>query len=189
MKYKINFAFDYVFPTFILPNATMTELGIVNYMASMHSLKAQNATAFEQYISLGDMFDNQLGTMPNSGTGYFYQAQVYGSVIDYTENALYFTQRNPNGFIYLSESDSCKSKKSNDTLTLKNLFLNNFPSIYILRANFTSATFGYTRENDLICGIILIVDLLLFPFKSYLTDTFVSSAPYISYIYLLLNNV
>jgi hypothetical protein len=100
MKYKINFAFDYVFPTFILPNATMTELGIVNYMASMHSLKAQNATAFEQYISLGDMFDNQLGTMPNSGTGYFYQAQVYGSVIDYTENALYFTQRNPNGFIY-----------------------------------------------------------------------------------------
>jgi hypothetical protein len=69
-------------------------------MASMHSLKAQNATAFEQYISLGDMFDGQLGTMPNSGTGYFYQAQVYGSVLDYTENALYFTQRNPNGFIY-----------------------------------------------------------------------------------------
>jgi len=100
MKHRINFAFDYVFPTFILPNATMTELGIVNYLASMHSLKAQNATAFEQYISLGDMFDGQLGTMPNSGTGYFYQAQVYGSVLDYSENALYFAQRNNNGFIY-----------------------------------------------------------------------------------------
>jgi hypothetical protein len=100
MKHKINFVFDYVFPTFILPNATMTELGIINYMASMHSLKAQNATAFEQYISLGNMFDNQLGTMPNSGTGYFYQAQAYNSIIDYTENALYFTQRNSNGFIY-----------------------------------------------------------------------------------------
>lgn len=100
MRHKINFAFDYIFPTFILPNATMTELGMVNYLTSMHSLKAQNATAFEQYISLGDMFDGQLGTMPNSGTGYFYQAQVYGSVIDYSENALYFTQRNSNGFIY-----------------------------------------------------------------------------------------
>jgi hypothetical protein len=100
MRHRINFAFDYVFPTFILPNATMTELGIINYMTSMHSLKAQNATAFEQYISLGEMFDGQLGGMPNSGTGYFYQAQVYGSVLDYTENALYFTQRNANGFIY-----------------------------------------------------------------------------------------
>jgi len=100
MKHKINFAFDYIFPTFILPNATMTELGIINYMASMHSLKAQNATAFEQYISLGEMFDGQLGSMPNSATGYFYQAQVYGNVIDYTENALYLMQRNPNGFIY-----------------------------------------------------------------------------------------
>lgn len=100
MKHKINFVFDYIFPTFILPNATMTELGIINYMTSMHSLKAQNATAFEQYISLGDMFDNQLGRMPNSGTGYFYQARVYNNIIDYTENALYFTQRNSNGSIY-----------------------------------------------------------------------------------------
>ena len=100
MRHKINFAFDYIFPTFILPNATMTELGIVNYLTSMHSLKAQNATAFEQYISLGDMFDNQLGTMPNSGTGYFYQAQVYGSVLDYNENALYLQPRHPHGFIY-----------------------------------------------------------------------------------------
>jgi hypothetical protein len=100
MKHKINFVFDYVFPTFILPNATMTELGIINYMTSMHSLKAQNATAFEQYISLGEMFDGQLGSMPNSGTGYFYQAQVYKNIIHYTELPLYLHQRGDSNFIY-----------------------------------------------------------------------------------------
>jgi len=37
MKYRIPFFYDYVFPTFILPNALITELGIVNYMHSMYS--------------------------------------------------------------------------------------------------------------------------------------------------------
>lgn len=100
MKYRISFAFDYVFPTFILPNATMTELGIINYLTSMHSLKAQNATAFEQYLSLDNMFDGQFGNMPNSGTGYFYQAQVYKNIIEYTELPLYLQQRGTNKFIY-----------------------------------------------------------------------------------------
>ena len=100
MKYKINFAFDYVFPTFILPNATMPEFGVINYLSSMHSLKAQNATTFEQSISVSDIFDNELGVMPNSNTGYFYQAQVYESILNYKEEALYFRTRNPQSFIY-----------------------------------------------------------------------------------------
>jgi hypothetical protein len=60
MKYKINFTFDYVFPTFILPNATMPEFGMIDYLSSMHSLKVQNATTFEQSISVSDIFDNEL---------------------------------------------------------------------------------------------------------------------------------
>ena len=100
MKYKIDFIFDYVFPTFILPNATMPELGVVNYLSSMHSTKAQNATLFEQQISLGEMFDGQLGGMPNSGTGYFYQAQVYKDVLKYEEKALYFSIPTYVDFIY-----------------------------------------------------------------------------------------
>jgi hypothetical protein len=100
MKYKINFAFDYVFPTFILPNATMPELGVINYLSSMHSVKAQNATLFEQQIPLNEVFDDSFGGMPNSGTGYFYQAQVYKSIINYQEKALYLNIPSYQDFIY-----------------------------------------------------------------------------------------
>lgn len=100
MKYRINFVFDYIFPTFILPNATMPEIGVVNYLTSMHSLKAQNATSFEQYLPISHVFDNELGAMPNSNTGYFYQAQVYSNVIGYEEKSLYIGARAPQSFIY-----------------------------------------------------------------------------------------
>lgn len=100
MKYKIDFVFDYVFPTFILPNATMPEVGVINYLSSMHSTKAQNATLFEQQISLGEVFDNELGGMPNSATGYFYQAQVYKSLVESQEKALYLNTPSYQNFIY-----------------------------------------------------------------------------------------
>jgi hypothetical protein len=100
MKYKIDFIFDYVFPTFILPNATMPEVGVINYLSSMHSTKAQNATLFEQQISLGELFDNELGGMPNSATGYFYQAQVYKSLVQSEEKALYLNIPSYRDFIY-----------------------------------------------------------------------------------------
>jgi hypothetical protein len=100
MKHKIDFIFDYVFPTFILPNGTMPELGVINYLSSMHSTRAQNATLFEQQVSLGEVFDGELGGMPNSGTGYFYQAQVYKSILDYQERALYLSIPVYTDFIY-----------------------------------------------------------------------------------------
>jgi len=99
-KYKLNFVFDYFFPNFILPNATMPELGIINYLASMHSNKAQNATVFEQQISLPELFGNKLGGMPNSGTGYFYQAAVYQSLLDFTQKPLYNNNNGQEKFIY-----------------------------------------------------------------------------------------
>jgi len=100
MKYNIDFVFDYVFPTYILPNATMPELGVINYLSSMHSVKAQNATLFEQQVPLNNIFDNEFGGMPNSGTGYFYQAEVYKSVIEYEEKSLYLNIPSYRDFIY-----------------------------------------------------------------------------------------
>jgi hypothetical protein len=37
MKKKLTFVFDYVFPTFILPNALDTQMGIINYISSVHT--------------------------------------------------------------------------------------------------------------------------------------------------------
>jgi hypothetical protein len=100
MKYKIDFVFDNVFSTFILPNATMPELGVINYLSSIHSTKAQNATVFEMVIPMMDMFDGQFGNFPNSCTGFFYQAAVYNKILTSTENAIYFSARGTNAFIY-----------------------------------------------------------------------------------------
>jgi hypothetical protein len=99
-KYKLNFVFDYFFPNFILPNATMPEIGVVNYLASMHTNKAQNATIFEQQIPMPDLFGNKLGGMPNSGTGYFYQAAVYNSLIEFEQKPLYNNNNGHQKFIY-----------------------------------------------------------------------------------------
>lgn len=100
-KYNLNFVFDYVFPSFVLPNATMPEIGIMNYLVSMHTNKAQNATVFEQQLGIGDVFGNNFNGMPNSGTGYFYQAQVYKPILDYLEKPLYGNNNDgKNLFIY-----------------------------------------------------------------------------------------
>jgi len=99
-KYKLNFVFDYFFPNFILPNATMPEIGIVNYLVSMHNNRAQNATVFEQHLSLHEMFGDKLNGMPNSGTGYFYQAQVYSSIINFEQKPLYNNNNGIDKFIY-----------------------------------------------------------------------------------------
>ena len=99
-KYKLNFVFDYFFPSFILPNATMPEIGIVNYLASMHTNKAQNATVFEQQIGLQELFGDKFNGMPNSGTGYFYQAQVYQPILNFIQKPLYNNNNGQDKFIY-----------------------------------------------------------------------------------------
>jgi len=100
MSPSVKFYFDYVFPNFTLPNATLPELGVMNYLMSMHSEKASNATFFEQQLSVDDVFDGSLGNSANSRTGFFYQAQVYSSHISYIEDSVYFGNRFPEPFIY-----------------------------------------------------------------------------------------
>jgi hypothetical protein len=99
-KYKLNFVFDYFFPSFILPNATMPEIGIINYLASIHTNKSQNATFFEQQMPVSAIFGDKFGGMPNSGTGYFYQAGVYKSMLEYSQRPLYNNNNGHEKFIY-----------------------------------------------------------------------------------------
>jgi hypothetical protein len=70
MKYKLPFYYYYIFPNFILPNALITELGIINYMYAMYSKTFNDTSLFD--IHSGDtnplnfIFDNNLGSWPNS---------------------------------------------------------------------------------------------------------------------------
>lgn len=94
------FCYDYVFPNFVLPNATMPEFGLINYIVSMYSDKASNATFLEQVVSSNDLFEDSLGNGPNSRTGFFYQAQVYRPHINYKEESVYFNGYSGKKFIY-----------------------------------------------------------------------------------------
>jgi hypothetical protein len=107
MKKRLTFVFDYVFPTFILPNALDTQLGIINYISSMHTNRTLHSTIFEppvndrgNQIFMKDMFENSMGHNPNTAHGYFFQANVYREHLEYKESSVLF-EKNPNKkFIY-----------------------------------------------------------------------------------------
>lgn len=104
-KNRIFFAFDYIFPTFILPNATMTEIGIANYLMSLYSNRAKDCTFFEhgfgeRGLTVSDFFDNSIGGSSNTGTGFFYQASSYTNKFDYREDSLFRINKSGQNFIY-----------------------------------------------------------------------------------------
>lgn len=100
MNYRLDFLFDYVFPTYILPNATMPEFGMINYLSSMHNDTVTGATVFEQMMPPSQLFNKDFSTFPNSATGYFYQAQVYGELLHYRQLPFYLNRQPTNTFIY-----------------------------------------------------------------------------------------
>jgi len=68
--------YDYIFPNYILPNALPQELGIVNYLHSMHSSRLTGHTFFDQTDSIGTypnvltyMFENSFGDWSASWGG------------------------------------------------------------------------------------------------------------------------
>lgn len=95
MKRKLTFVYDYIFPNFILPNALNTQLGIINYISSMHTNRTFNHTIFEspanpenKQIFMSDLFDQSLGHNPNTSHGYFFQANVYRPYLEYEETSV-----------------------------------------------------------------------------------------------------
>lgn len=107
MKKRLTFVFDYVFPTFILPNALDTQLGIVNYISSMHTNRTLHSTIFEaptndrgNQIHMRDMFENSMGHNPNTSHGYFFQASIYRDYLDYKESSVLFERTTHRKFIY-----------------------------------------------------------------------------------------
>lgn len=110
IKYRIPLLYDFVMPNYILPNAIITELGIINYLHSLNSTRLNTDSFFEQSLNSGSddhnpltfLFDRNLGTFPNSvgGQSTHLLSGLYNHVLDRPEEALYFGKRHFKKYVY-----------------------------------------------------------------------------------------
>ena len=98
---KLTLAFDYVFPTFTLPNALNPHFGMINYILTQYNDKVSYSTFLENDIQwFQKMFDNSFGHSQNSITGFIFEAEVYKDVVELEYESLYFTTRQNKKFVY-----------------------------------------------------------------------------------------
>ena len=102
MNKKICFAFDYIFPNFILPNALNPELGVLNYTASRYNNDVNYGTYTENYYeTLNKFFGESAGGKQNSLYGYFFEADAYKGKIEYEYDSIFSAIKNDKKFIYI----------------------------------------------------------------------------------------
>lgn len=98
---RITLVYDYIFPTFALPNALNPQFGIINYVLSQYNDKVQCSTFLENDITgFQKMFDNSFGYNQNTITGFLLEADVYTGKVDYEYESLYLATRKGNKFVY-----------------------------------------------------------------------------------------
>jgi hypothetical protein len=104
--YRLPFFYDYVMPNYAMPNALITELGIVNYLHTLHSNRMKNNDSFfEQSLEsnfnpLTFVFDKSLGTWPNSSYGTHLISGPYLEIVEGDENSVFFGKRRTEKYIY-----------------------------------------------------------------------------------------
>lgn len=96
MKVPLFFLYDYVFPNFILPNATPPEMGIINYIHSMYSNKLKTESFFDINLETPQsnmklIFDESLGTWPVSvqHNGSYFKNSGFRSLVEIYEDSVY----------------------------------------------------------------------------------------------------
>lgn len=107
-NHKIHFLYDFVFPNMFLPNAIITEYGIVNYLSSLHASKAtiHQPNILEKLHGLKDqsiggiLYENAFGRQPNTHTGSHMSSHVYSKYFEYTEGSLFEWQQKIKKYIY-----------------------------------------------------------------------------------------
>ena len=98
---KLTLVYDYLFPTFALPNALNPQFGIINYVLSQYNDKVQYSTFLENdIVGFQKMFDNSFGYNQNTLTGFILEADVYRDRINYEYASLYLTTKEGKKFIY-----------------------------------------------------------------------------------------
>jgi hypothetical protein len=107
-KVTLPLLYDYVFPNSVLANALQPELGIINYMHSMHTTTVRDSGIFEQQSPMGSdtdtvlsfMFGKSFGTWPNTSPGTHLNQGPCMELVDAREESLYLGKRRYNKYIY-----------------------------------------------------------------------------------------
>lgn len=109
-KYFLPLFYDVILPNYIMPNALISELAIVNFLHGMNSTRfMQGNSFFEQSLNAGNdnhtpltfLFDNTLGNYPNSsGGGGNITSGMYDDFVTRNVNSLYLGKRNVDKYIY-----------------------------------------------------------------------------------------
>jgi len=98
---KLTLVHDYIFPTFVLPNALNPQFGIINYVLSQYNDKFQYSTFLENDISgFQKLFNNSFGHNQNTISGLILEADVYRDKIKYQYRDLYTATAEGIKFIY-----------------------------------------------------------------------------------------
>lgn len=90
----------------ILPNALVTEFGIINYLNTLSSNTAKEHNSIltndlnTDNSLIRRIFDDKLGSWPNSLGGCHLMMPMYKEHLDYYENSLYFGKKTVNKYIY-----------------------------------------------------------------------------------------
>ena len=104
MKYRLPLFYDYVFPNIVLPNALITEFGMINYLHSLYSNKMRYNNGFfdptETVNPCTLIFDNKLGSWPNSSGGSHLTYEFYNNFLELYESPIYFGKKNTSKYIY-----------------------------------------------------------------------------------------
>lgn len=133
-KVILPLLYDYVFPNSVLANALQTELGMVNYLHSMHTTTVRDSGIFEQQSPMGSdtdtvtsfMFGKSFGTWPNTSPGTHLTAGPCMELVDAKEESLYFGKRRYDKYIYpikiSPHIDAFNGAAFNDTKIAGNFF-------------------------------------------------------------------
>jgi len=109
MTHKLHFLYDFVFPNMFLPNALITEYGIINYLSSLHvsRLNQHPASVLEKLHGFNDqtiggiLYENTFGTQPNTHTGSHMASPFYSEYFEYAEGSMFEWQNKVNKYFYL----------------------------------------------------------------------------------------
>ncbi len=95
MKETIPLLYDCVLPNGPLPNAMITEFGVLNYMHSLHADQRHFNLLEQEYghndsTLAGSIFNNNLGQFPNSLSGSHLKSPCYTQYFEIKESSLFF---------------------------------------------------------------------------------------------------
>lgn len=104
---NLPFFYDFVLPSSPLPNALPPELGIVNYIHTLHSNKLRSESYFDQDLEkevnpMNQLFGDSLGHWPSSVLmgGTYLSAPCYRNIVELKFDSVYFGKKHTNRYIY-----------------------------------------------------------------------------------------